>query len=150
EAMLADPEVEAVYIGLPNGLHEEWAVRCAEAGKHVLCDKSLTMTLAAARRVAGAVPSRGLRVVEGDMYRHHPQWGLVGSLLAEGAIGTVRMVRASFCGRFDKPTNHRWSASLGGGALWDLTCYCVNVARFLTGAEPVRVAAFADSSTPEG
>jgi xylose dehydrogenase (NAD/NADP) len=150
EAMLADPEVEAVYIGLPNGLHEEWAIRCAEAGKHVLCDKSLTMTLASARRMAAEFVPRGLRLVEGFMYRHHPQWGLVRSLLDEGMIGTVRIVRSSFCGRFDKPTNHRWSAALGGGALWDLTCYCVNVSRFLTRSEPARVAAFADGQTPEG
>ncbi|HEY4011870.1 MAG TPA: Gfo/Idh/MocA family oxidoreductase [Polyangiaceae bacterium] len=150
EAMLADPEVEAVYIGLPNGLHEEWAIRCAEAGKHVLCDKSLTMTVASARRIAAAFRSRGLRLIEGFMYRHHPQWTLVRSLVAEGRIGAVRIVRSSFCGRFDKPTNHRWSASLGGGALWDLTCYCVNVSRYVTRAEPVRVAAFADARTPEG
>jgi predicted dehydrogenase len=150
EAMLADPEVDAVYIGLPNGLHEEWAIKCAEAGKHVLCDKSLTMTVASARRMATAFRSRGLRLVEGFMYRHHPQWTLVRSLVAEGRIGAVRIVRASFCGRFDKPMNHRWSASLGGGALWDLTCYCVNVSRYLTRAEPVRVAAFADARTEEG
>ncbi len=150
EAMLADPEVDAVYIGLPNGLHEEWALKCAEAGKHVLCDKSLTMTLASARRMAAAFASRRLRLVEGYMYRHHPQWALVRNLIAEGAIGSVRVVRSSFCGRFDKPTNHRWSVALGGGALWDLTCYCVNVSRYLTRSEPVRVAAFADAATKQG
>jgi D-xylose 1-dehydrogenase (NADP+, D-xylono-1,5-lactone-forming) len=150
EAMLDDPEVDAVYIGLPNGMHEEWAVRCAEAGKHVLCEKSLTMTLASARRMAAAFAARGLRLVEAFMYRHHPQWSLVHSLLAERAIGTLSIVRAAFCNRFDKPADHRWSSSLGGGALWDLTCYAVNAVRYVTGSEPVRVAAFADSSTAEG
>jgi xylose dehydrogenase (NAD/NADP) len=150
EAMLADPEVEAVYIGLPNGMHEEWALRCAEAGKHVLCEKSLTMTLASARRMAAAFASRGLRLAEAFMYRHHPQWALVRRLMDEGLIGSLRVVRASFCGRFDKPTNHRWSAAMGGGALWDLTCYGVNVTRYVTRAEPVRVAAFADARTQEG
>jgi D-xylose 1-dehydrogenase (NADP+, D-xylono-1,5-lactone-forming) len=150
EAMLADPAVEAVYIGLPNGLHEAWALRCAEAGKHVLCDKSLTMTAASARRMATAFASRGLRLVEGFMYRHHPQWTLVRTFLDEGVIGTVRIVRASFCGRFDKPQDHRWSAALGGGALWDLTCYAVNVVRYVTRAEPVRVGAFADARTDDG
>jgi D-xylose 1-dehydrogenase (NADP+, D-xylono-1,5-lactone-forming) len=150
EAMLADPDVDAVYIGLPNGLHEEWAVRCAQAGKHVLCEKSLTMTLASARRMAAAFEPRGLRLVEGFMYRHHPQWSLVRSLLGERLIGSPHIVRASFCGRFDKPADHRWSLALGGGALWDLTCYCVNAVRYVTGTEPLRAAAFADSRTPEG
>ncbi len=150
EALLDDPEVHAVYIGLPNGMHEEWAVRCAQAGKHVLCEKSLTLSLASARRMAEAFSTRGLRLVDAFMYRHHPQWRLVRGLLDEGAVGKVLMVRVGFCYRLDDPRDHRWSATLGGGALWDLTCYGVNVARFVTGAEPVRVAAFADSRTPEG
>ncbi|MBV9947077.1 MAG: Gfo/Idh/MocA family oxidoreductase [Myxococcales bacterium] len=150
DAMLSDPEVEAVYIGLPNGLHEEWAIRCAEAGKHVLCDKSLTLSLGAARRMATAFASRRLRLVEAFMYRHHPQWSLVRRLVDEGNVGRLRLLRASFCGRFEKPTDHRWSAALGGGALWDLTCYGVNVARYLAGGEPRRVTAFADAQTPEG
>jgi predicted dehydrogenase len=150
EALLADPEIDAVYIGLPNGLHEEWAVRCAEAGKHVLCDKSLTLGLASARRMAAAFERRKLRLVEAFMYRHHPQWSVVAGLLDEKAIGQVRVVLAHLCGRFDKPTDHRWSAALGGGALWDLTCYAVDAVRFVTRAEPVRAAAFADSGTPEG
>jgi xylose dehydrogenase (NAD/NADP) len=148
EAMLADREIDAVYIGLPNGLHEEWAVRCALAGKHVLCEKSLTMTLASAKRMAAAFASRSLRLVEAFMYRHHPQWSVVRSLLDEHRIGTLRMVRASFCSRFDKPLDHRWSAAMGGGALWDLTCYCVNAVRYITRAEPLRAAAFA-ARTPE-
>jgi predicted dehydrogenase len=150
EAMLDDPEIDAVYIGLPNGMHEEWALRCAQAGKHVLCEKSLTLTLPSARRMAAAFAPRGLRLVEAFMYRHHPQWSLVRSLLDEGAIGTLRIVRASFCSRFDKPHDHRWSAALGGGTLWDLTCYGVNAARYVTGVEPVRAAAFADAQTQEG
>lgn len=150
DAMLEDPEVDAVYVGLPNGMHEEWAVRCAEAGKHVLCEKSLTMTLASARRMAAAFAPRGLRLVEAFMYRHHPQWAVVHGLLDDGAIGTLSVVRAAFCNRFDKPADHRWSSSLGGGALWDLTCYAVNAVRYVTGAEPVRVAAFADARTREG
>jgi D-xylose 1-dehydrogenase (NADP+, D-xylono-1,5-lactone-forming) len=149
EAMLGDPDVDAVYIGLPNGLHEEWAVRCAQAGKHVLCEKSLTMTLASARRMAAAFAPRGLRLVDAFMYRHHPQWSLVRSLLDERAIGKLCMLRVGFCYRLDNADDHRWSAALGGGALWDLTCYGVNVARFVTKAEPVRVAAFADSRTPQ-
>jgi xylose dehydrogenase (NAD/NADP) len=150
DAMLSDPAIDAVYIGLPNGLHEEWAVRCAQAGKHVLCEKSLTLSLASARRMAAAFSQRGLRLVDAFMYRHHPRWSLVRRLIDEGAIGTPLMVRVGFCHRLDDLHDHRWSAQLGGGALWDLTCYGVNVARFVTGTEPVRVAAFADARTPEG
>jgi xylose dehydrogenase (NAD/NADP) len=150
ERLLGDAEVDAVYIGLPNGMHEEWAVRCAEAGKHVLCEKSLTLTLPSARRMAAAFSSRGLRLVDAFMYRHHPQWSLVRSLFDSGAIGKPILVRVGFCYRLDDFRDHRWSATLGGGALWDLTCYGVNVARFVTQAEPVRVSAFADSRTPEG
>jgi predicted dehydrogenase len=149
DALLDDPDVDAVYIGLPNGLHEEWALRCAQSGKHVLCEKSLTMTLASARRMGEAFSSRGLRLIEAFMYRHHPQWSLVRALLADGAIGTPHMVRASFCSRFAKPADHRWSATLGGGALWDLTCYGINVTRYVTRVEPVRVAALGDWRTPE-
>ena len=150
EALLDDSEVDAVYIGLPNGMHEDWALRCAQAGKHVLCEKSLTLTLASARRMASAFSSRGLRLIDAFMYRHHPQWRLVRGLLEEGSVGKVLMVRAGFCHRLDDLRDHRWSPALGGGALWDLTCYGVNAARFVTGAEPVRVAAFADAPTSEG
>jgi xylose dehydrogenase (NAD/NADP) len=150
EAMLADPQVDAVYIGLPNGLHEEWAIRSAQAGKHVLCEKSLAMTAVSATRMAAAFAPRKLRLIEAFMYRHHPQWAVVQSLLGEGAIGKPLTLRAAFCSRFDKPANHRWSAALGGGALWDLTCYAVNAARYLAGAEVVEAVAIADSQTVEG
>ncbi len=150
EAMLEDRDVDAVYIGLPNGMHEEWAIRCAMAGKHVLCEKSLTMSLASAERMAEAFRSRGLYLVEAFMYRHHPQWSLVRDLVESGAVGRVRVVRASFCARFEKPENHRWSASLGGGALWDLTCYPIDAARYITRDEVLRVAATADAHTPDG
>jgi len=150
EALLDDPDVDAVYIGLPNGMHEEWALRCAEAGKHVLCEKSLALTVDAALRMTRAFRERRLRLVEAFMYRHHPQWAVVRDLLDAGAIGRVRIVRGSFCSRFDKASNHRWSASLGGGALWDLTCYSINAARYITRAEPQSVAALAGTDTPEG
>lgn len=149
EAMLEDPDIDAVYIGLPNGLHERWAVLCAQAGKHVLCEKSLTMTLESALRMVSAFESRKLRLVEAFMYRHHPQWVLVRDLIDQGAIGRVRVIRGSFCGRFDKPANHRWSATLGGGALWDLTCYPVDAARYVSRAEAVRAVAIADTDTPD-
>ena len=138
EALLADPDVDAVYIGLPNGLHASWAILAAEAGKHVLCEKSLTLDVASARQVREAFRARDLLLVEGFMVRHHPQWSLVHSLLAKDAIGPVRHVRAWFRATLDRDDDHRWSKTLGGGALFDVTCYAVNAARFVIGKEPVR------------
>jgi predicted dehydrogenase len=148
--MLADREVEAIYIGLPNGLHEEWALRCADAGKHVLCEKSLAMSPESARRMQSAFSARRLRLVEAFMYRHHPQWRRVHEIVASGALGEVRLARACFAGTLPRGNDHRWSKELGGGALWDLTCYGVDAARYVLGTEPARVAAFADARTAEG
>jgi predicted dehydrogenase len=149
EELLADREIDAVYIGLPNGLHEEWAVRCAEAGKNVLCEKSLTLSVPSSCRMAAAFTSRALRLVEAFMFRHHPQWRIAADLIGEDKIGPVLIIRSDFCGRLDRASDHRWSKQLGGGALWDLTCYAVNAARFITRAEPIRVTAFADARTDE-
>ena len=131
----------AIYVGLPNGVHAEWCVRAAEAGKHVLCEKSLALDAATARRTSEAFSARGLRLVEAFMVRHHPQWSVVHRLVREGAIGEPRLVRASFSGTLGRPDDHRWSRTLGGGALFDVTCYGVNVARWIFGREPRRVSA---------
>lgn len=145
EALLADPEVDAIYIGLPNGLHEEWTIRALEAGKHVLCEKSLALDPNAAGRMIAAADRSGLRLMEAYMYRHHPQWEVVRGLLSEGAIGTIRFLRAGLMGDLTgNPQDHRWTAELGAGALFDVTCYGVNVARFLIGSEPVAIKAMAD------
>jgi predicted dehydrogenase len=146
EALLADPEVDAVYLGLPNGEHARWAIAAAEAGKHVLCDKSLALSLDDARRTGEAFRARGLRLVEGFMVRHHPQWELARRLVAE--IGPVRTVRAWLAGTTADPGNYRWSRELGGGALFDVTCYAVNAARLVAGEEPVRAQATARWRSP--
>jgi predicted dehydrogenase len=140
EAMLEDRDVAAVYIGLPNGLHEEWAIRAASAGKHVLCDKSLTLSETSAQRLSALFADRGLRLVEGFMYRHHPQWQVVRRWIADRAIGEVRFLRASLTGHC-APGDHRWSPELGGGVLFDVACYGVDVARFVLGMEPTTVSA---------
>jgi len=148
--LLEDPAVDAVYIGLPNGLHEEWTIRAAQAGKHVLCEKSLALNSAAARRMVEACRDANVLLMEGFMYRHHPQWDVVRSLIKDGKIGEMTMVRAGLFGQLSDTSNHRWSATLGGGALYDVTCYAVNVARMLFGREPISVIAIADNSTREG
>lgn len=142
EALLADHEVDAVYIGLPNGLHTEWCLRAAEAGKHVLCEKSLALSRDDARRVTEVFRSKGLCLVEAFMYRHHPQWSVVRDAL--GSIGDVKYLRTSLSGMLSNARDHRWSATLGGGALFDVSCYGVNVARFVLGREPLRVSGLAE------
>lgn len=136
EALLADPEVDAIYIGLPNGLHRRWAIAAAEAGKHVLCDKSLALTADDASAVGEAFRRRGLVLVEGFMVRHHPQWTRAREIVESGAIGAPRHVRAVFRATLGKDDDHRWSPSLGGGALFDVTCYAVNAARYFLREEP--------------
>jgi predicted dehydrogenase len=141
DAVLADPEIDAVYIGLPNRLHAEWTRRALAAGKHVLCEKSLTDDATEARALSEDARGRGLRLVEAFMFRHHPQWTLVRRLLADGAIGELTALRAWLSGPM-APEDHRLAAG-GGGALFDVTCYAVNAARFLLDAEPQVVTAIA-------
>lgn len=143
EALLADPEVEAVYISLPNSMHREWTIRCAEAGKHVLCEKPVARRVAEAVEMADACRRCGVVLMEAFMYRHHPQQARVRALLAEGVIGEPRIVRASFCFYLRTPDgNIRVSSALEGGALMDVGCYPVNASRFLFDAEPLEVTAF--------
>lgn len=143
EALLADPDVDAVYISLPNSLHREWTIRAAAAGKHVLCEKPVAQRAAAAQEMADACHEAGVVLMEAFMYRHHPQQQRVQALLAEGVTGEPRLIRASFCFYMRTPDgNIRVNPDLEGGALMDVGCYAVNVSRFLFQAEPVEVTAF--------
>ncbi|HEY3412139.1 MAG TPA: Gfo/Idh/MocA family oxidoreductase [Armatimonadota bacterium] len=139
EALLADPAVEAVYIPLPNGLHAVWALEAIAAGKHVLVEKPAWPSAEDGRRVADAVASRGVRVMEAFMIRHHARWKRIVELIAEGAIGAVTHLSGSFCFTLDDAANFRWDPALAGGALADVGCYPVNAARLVFGSEPVRV-----------
>jgi D-xylose 1-dehydrogenase (NADP+, D-xylono-1,5-lactone-forming) len=141
EELLADAEVEAVYISLPNSLHVEWSIRALEAGKHVLCEKPLTRGPEEADRAFDAAERAGRVLMEGFMYRHHPQTARVKQLVDDGAIGAPRAIRAVFS--FDllparDASDVRLNAELEGGSLMDVGCYCVNGARLLAG-EPERV-----------
>jgi D-xylose 1-dehydrogenase (NADP+, D-xylono-1,5-lactone-forming) len=140
DALLADPQVEVIYIPLPNSLHVEWTVRALEAGKHVLCEKPLSRRAADVRRAFDAADREGRLLMEGFMYRHHPQTGRLLQLLQDGAVGCVHMVRAAFGFVARNPSDVRLQAALEGGALMDVGCYCVSGARLLAG-EPHRVAA---------
>lgn len=148
EELLQLPEVDAVYIGLPNGLHEEWAIKAAQAGKHVLCEKSLAMTSSAAHRMRDEFQAHGVLLMEAFMYRHHPQWVRVHEILCSGEIGEIKSITAHLGGTLNNVQDHRWSAELGGGALFDVTCYGINAARYLLNAEPTRVQAIASLRVP--
>jgi xylose dehydrogenase (NAD/NADP) len=138
EDLLADPDVEAVYIPLPNGLHVEWTLAALAAGKHVLCEKPLSPRPEEVDRCFDAADAAGLVLSEAFMWRHHPQAERLRSLVAEGAIGELRLVRSSFSFPLDREGDVRWSAELEGGSLLDVGCYCVSGSRLLAG-EPVAV-----------
>jgi D-xylose 1-dehydrogenase (NADP+, D-xylono-1,5-lactone-forming) len=140
--LLADPEVEAVYIPLPNSEHAGWSIRAAEAGKHVLCEKPLALTAEEARHIIGAARTAGVLLLEAFMYRFHPQthWAL--EQVRAGRIGAVRLVRGSFAFDISKrPGDVRLLASLGGGSLLDVGCYPLNYCRMIYGAPPREAAA---------
>ena len=139
EALLADPDVDAVYIPLPNHLHAEWTIAAARAGKHVLCEKPLALTAADAERMIEAAEAAGVHLMEAFMYRHHPSWVAVRELVASGRIGTLTAVQSWFGFHNDDAANIRNIRDFGGGALYDVGCYCVNLSRMLFGGEPVRV-----------
>ncbi|MDR7418108.1 MAG: Gfo/Idh/MocA family oxidoreductase [Armatimonadota bacterium] len=141
EALLADHDVDAVYIPLPNALHLEWTVRCAEAGKHVLCEKPLALTAADGEAMIAACRRRGVVLVEAFMYRFHPRTRRAAQLVAEGAVGDPRLVRAAFTFALRSRDNIRLQADLGGGSLYDVGCYAVNVSRLMLG-EPHAAFAF--------
>jgi predicted dehydrogenase len=141
EALLADPDVDAVYIPLPNHRHLEWTIAAARAGKHVLCEKPLALTSAEAERMVDACEEAGVILMEAFMYRLHPSWLAVRQLLASGRIGRLQAVQSWFSYYNDDPTNIRNIAEAGGGALMDVGCYSVNLSRMLFGAEPERVEA---------
>jgi len=141
EALLADPEIEAVYIPLPNHLHTEWTLAAAAAGKHVLCEKPLAMGSVEAGRMIEACQRAGVRLMEGFMYRLHPLWVTVRRLLDEGVIGELMALQSFFSYRNVDPANIRNITAYGGGALMDVGCYPVNVARMLFGSEPTAVKA---------
>jgi predicted dehydrogenase len=141
EALLADSEVDAVYIPLPNHLHLEWTIAAARAGKHVLCEKPLALTAADAERMIAATDAAGVRLMEAFMYRLHPSWLAVREQVASGAIGRLTAVDSWFSYYNDDPANIRNIAAVGGGALFDIGCYCVNLSRMLFNEEPSRVQA---------
>jgi predicted dehydrogenase len=141
-ALLADPAIDVVYIALPNSLHAEWTVAALDAGKHVLCEKPLAMTVAEVDAIIAASERSGRIAAEAFMYLHHPQTLKALELARSGALGTIQLVSAAFSFLLDHPNDPRVDPELGGGSLWDVGCYPVSISRRIAGEEPSTVAAY--------
>lgn len=140
EELLTDPNVDAVYIPLPNHLHREWAIRAAEAGKHVLCEKPIALNSREAAEMVEACRKAGVHLAEAYMYRHHPRIAEVRQIIASGEIGELRSIRGTFTYNDAEDTsNIRFKSAWGGGSLYDVGCYPLTAARLLFGSEPEAV-----------
>ncbi|OLL31020.1 NAD-binding protein [Burkholderia sp. SRS-W-2-2016] len=144
EALLADPEIDAVYIPLPNHVHVEWTIRAVEAGKHVLCEKPLGLNAEEIDQLIAARERTGRYIQEAFMVRTHPQWLQVRSLIDDGAIGELRAVTGAFTYHNTNADNIRNRPEFGGGGLLDIGCYPITTSRFALRREPTRVVALID------
>jgi predicted dehydrogenase len=145
EELLADTEIEAVYNPLPNHLHVPWSIKAAEAGKHVLCEKPLSLTVAEARTLLPVRESCGVKIGEAFMVKTHPQWLRTRELIHKGVIGELRAIVGAFSYFNRDPANVRNKLEWGGGGMMDIGCYPITTSRFIFGEEPARVAALIDS-----
>ncbi|MDP4265059.1 MAG: Gfo/Idh/MocA family oxidoreductase [Bacteroidota bacterium] len=140
DELLSDPEVDAVYIPLPNHLHVEWAIRSLQAGKHVLCEKPIGLSYGEAEQLLRAARQKPqLKIMEAFMYRFHPQWQQAKKMVNEGKVGELKTVQSFFSYYNTDPGNIRNQKEAGGGGMMDIGCYCISQSRFLFGKEPVSV-----------
>ncbi len=144
QELLDDPEIDAIYNPLPNQLHVPWTIKAAEAGKHVLCEKPLSLTVAEAKTLLAVRARTGVKIGEAFMIRCHPQWLRVRELLDEGRIGPLRSVVGYFSYFNDDPSNIRNQVDTGGGSLFDIGCYLIHGSRYGFAQEPSRVVAAID------
>lgn len=142
-ALLEHPDLEVVYVPLPNSEHLEWTVKALEAGKHVLCEKPLTLNVQQAQQMLEAQKGSGKLVLEAFSYRYHPQITEMLEVLQSGEIGDIRAMRSVFAFNLDRPDDIRWDPKLGGGALYDVGSYCIDLMRLTTGELPKNVQAMA-------
>jgi predicted dehydrogenase len=150
EALIADPDIDAVYIPLPNHLHVEWTTRAAEAGKHVLCEKPIAPSAADAETLVRVRDRTGVLIQEAFMVRTHPQWLRARDIAQSGEIGTVKSIVGYFSFFNDDPRNIRHRKDYGGGGILDIGCYLVNTSRMIYAAEPRRVCALVEDSPAFG
>ncbi len=141
QALLEDPEVDAVYIPLPNHLHKEWTIRAAEAGKHILCEKPLALNAAECETMIAAANENGMILMESFMYRYHPRILAAAEMVRSGKIGSLKTIETGFTFFMHNRDDIRMKPEMGGGALMDVGCYCVNISRLMAGRMPVAVQA---------
>jgi xylose dehydrogenase (NAD/NADP) len=139
EALLADPELDVIYNPLPNHLHAEWTIKAVEAGKHVLCEKPLALSVEEVDAIQAAARKQGRVVQEAFMYRHHKQTLEVQELVQNGSLGTLKLVRGSFSFVLSGEGDIRLDPAMGGGSIWDVGCYPISYARTVIGANPLEV-----------
>lgn len=142
DELLQDPQIDAVYIPLPNHLHKEWTLKAAAAGKHVLCEKPLALTADEAAQMIAGCQAAGVHLAEAFMYRHHPRYQLLKDKIASGVIGEIRGIHGTFT--FNSSANHgnvRFNQAWGGGSVYDVGCYPITAARLLLEREPEAVTA---------
>jgi predicted dehydrogenase len=147
EALLDDPGVDVVYIGLPNSLHVEWTVRALEAGKHVLCEKPLALSVEDVDRIQAAATRASRVAAEAFMYRHHPLTHAADAVVKSGRLGVIRGFKGTFTFPLTREDDPRLDPAMGGGSLWDVGCYPVSYTCFLVGAPPVEVFAWQQLSS---
>ncbi|NTU61967.1 MAG: Gfo/Idh/MocA family oxidoreductase [Chloroflexi bacterium] len=139
EELLADKNIDAIYNPLPNHLHAEWSIRAAEAGKHVLCEKPLALSLDEVDQIMAAAKKHNVIITEAFMYKHHPQTLKVLDLIKQDAIGDLLLIKGAFTFNLDRPDDVRWVPEWGGGSIWDVGCYPISFSRLVADAEPVEV-----------
>jgi len=139
EALLADPEIDVLYISLPNHLHAEWTIKAVEAGKHVLCEKPLALSVEEVDAIRSAARQHGRVVAEAFMYRHHPQTLKVQELVRSGTLGTLKLIRGTFSYVLSGEGNVRLNPEWGGGSIWDVGCYPISYTRTVVGEAPLEV-----------
>lgn len=139
EAMLADPEIDVIYNSLPNHLHAEWTIKALRAGKHVLCEKPLALSLAEVDAMIAASQETGKVLAEAFMFRHHPQTLKVKEIVDSGALGKLQVIKGAFSFVLDREGNYRNIKEMGGGSIWDVGCYPISYTRMILGEEPLEV-----------
>jgi predicted dehydrogenase len=141
EELLADPDIDAIYNPLPNNMHLEWNVKIMEAGKHVLCEKPLGLSVAEVEEMIRVRDRCGVKAGEAFMTKSHPQWHDTRMRIERGEIGQPRLLQSAFCYHNTDPENIRNIPEMGGGGMWDIGCYCITISRFVFREEPLRVVA---------
>jgi predicted dehydrogenase len=150
DELLGDLEIEAIYNPLPNHLHVPWSIKAAEAGKHVLCEKPISLTVREAKHLLAARDRRGVKIGEAFMVKTHPQWLRVRDLIGKGVVGKLRSILGAFSYFNRDPKNVRNVTEWGGGGLMDIGCYPITTSRWIFGEEPLRVVAMLETDPEFG